>query len=361
MVDRLLAQYFGTFETTYRIIHRPTFWSQYTKFWDDHGAPNVKNGNMEALVLAVLACTICTSSEGEGQQHPTGSALRTKAITWIKACQFWLRRHSNRHRSLESLQVRCLLVLAHMTTCLKTKEIYQEVQALFAFMKAIGLHRDPDSLDSKYSPFEAEIRRRLWATTMELELQTSIDRGTSSSLYSLDYDCTPPRNINDVDLQPGDNLLSVSQSSNIYTDTSFLHLAAQTLPLRVKLCTVTNQISNQLNFHEILDHGQEIVHALSQIPQWSEPNACQTATLLDLELRQFLLILYSPEAWRKKLGPSVDYARFTSLEASIVLIDKHMELVRFQNYVLCCIRSDYYRAAFTLCNMAYHIDQRPGQ
>jgi hypothetical protein len=60
---------------------------------------------------------------------------------------------------------------------MKTKEFYQETQAHIAYMRAIGLHRDPDIFKGRCTTFESEIRRRLWATSLELELQASIDRG----------------------------------------------------------------------------------------------------------------------------------------------------------------------------------------
>ena len=75
------------------------------------------------------------------------------------------------------MQVRLLRLLALSTTCFKTKEYYQEVQAQLAFMVSSGMHRDAGILGSRCSIFEAEMRRRLWATAMELELQASIDKG----------------------------------------------------------------------------------------------------------------------------------------------------------------------------------------
>ena len=357
MVDRLVQQYFTTFETTYRILHAPLFWSSYSKFLDESSESSNEVG---AVILAVLACTICTSPE-QSQQHPTASTFRTRAITWIKACQFWLRRHSNRRRSLESLQVRCLLILAYMTTCLKTKEIYQEVQSHVAFMKASGMHRDPAILGSKCTTFEAEIRRRLWATTMEFEIQASIDRGTSSSLSSLEYDCAPPQNIDDSYLQPDNHSLPPSQPLSTYTDTSFLHLAMQSLPLRVTLCTLSNQIKNRLDFQEILHYEHEIMEALKQLPKWTDSRALQAATHLDLQLRQFILILHSTEAFRTQSKPSTKYSRFATVEASLTLIQKHMDLIESRNFALCCIRSDYYRAAITLCHIGYHYDSFSGQ
>lgn len=172
--DTLIRQYLDTFETTYRILHVPSFETAYENYWDPRRAADV---DLDALVLAVLACTICISNHDSPRYNHNGSTLHSKAVTWIKACEAWLKRHSNKHRTLASLQVRCLRLLALSASSHKMKEYYQEVQAHMAFMRSSGLHRDPCIIGPRCSVFVGEMRRRLWATSMELELQASIDKG----------------------------------------------------------------------------------------------------------------------------------------------------------------------------------------
>src|SRR5690348_14864986 len=58
-VDTLLEKYFTTFETTFRIIHIPTFQSAYKDYWEIERA---HDSDLDAIILAILACTICTST-----------------------------------------------------------------------------------------------------------------------------------------------------------------------------------------------------------------------------------------------------------------------------------------------------------
>lgn len=174
-VDKVVRTYLATFETTYRILHVPTFLSAYRKFWD---TPSPPNSDLDAIVLAILACTLCISTHESTRYDSTGSTFRSKAVIWVKACEAWLKQQSNKHRSLATLQVRCLRLLALSTTCYKTKEYYQEVVHHLNIMRSFGMHRDPKMLGTRCSVFEGEIRRRLWATSMELELQASIDKGS---------------------------------------------------------------------------------------------------------------------------------------------------------------------------------------
>jgi hypothetical protein len=182
-VDILLQKYFDTFETTLRIVHRPTFNAAYKTYWDVERATN---SELDAMILAILACTACTSTHTSPRYNHSGSTFHSKAVVWIRALDVWLKRQSNKRRSLATLQVRSLRLLALATTSLKVKEYYQEVQVHVAIMRSAGMHRDPSTFGTRCTLFEGEMRRRLWATTMELEVQASIDRGMANSVYHFD-------------------------------------------------------------------------------------------------------------------------------------------------------------------------------
>jgi hypothetical protein len=377
-VEKVVSTYFATFETTYRILHVPTFWSAYQTYWD---TPSSSDSDFDAIILAILACTLCISSHEATRYGTDGSTFRSKAITWLKACEAWLRRQSNKYRTLAVVQVRCLRLLALSTTCSKTKEYYQEVQQHLTLMSSYGMHRDPSILGERCSVFEGEMRRRLWATSMELELQASIDKGnnswvapfsvnirlislgTPSMLSSLDYDCAPPRNIMDFDMYADMNSLPESQPLSILSDASFLHCASQSISLRVRLCAMTNSLRPSATFHDILQDEENVQDALAQIPRWKESHAHLAWTLLDLQLRQFVVILHTQRALDGQLRekPESRYSMLTALEASATLIERHNALIDTNNFALCCIRLDYLRASLLICHIAYHASLASGK
>jgi hypothetical protein len=161
--DRLVQKYFSSFETTYRILHIPTFQEIYERYWDIE-RPDITD--MDAVLLSILACTICISTNESPQYSRNGSTLHTQAVLWIKACEAWLRRQSSKHGTLASLQVRCLRLLALSATLHKAKDYYHEVQAHMGIMISCGMHRDPVYFGDRCSTFEGEMRRRLWATSV---------------------------------------------------------------------------------------------------------------------------------------------------------------------------------------------------
>ena len=161
--DRLVRKYLHTFETTYRVVHVPSFQQAYERYWDLDDSDVT---DMDALVLAILACTICTSALESPRYDYSGSTLHKTAVRYIKACEAWLRRQSSKHRTLVSLQVRCLRLLALSTASYKAKDYFQEVRAHISLMISCGMHRDPVHLGDRCSVFDGEMRRRLWATSV---------------------------------------------------------------------------------------------------------------------------------------------------------------------------------------------------
>lgn len=64
----------------------------------------------------------------------------------------------------------------------------------------MGYHRDPDHFPG-ISPFESEIRRRVWATIILLDLAISLEMGLPRNATDTLMDTKPPRNLRDSDFE----------------------------------------------------------------------------------------------------------------------------------------------------------------
>lgn len=62
----------------------------------------------------------------------------------------------------------------------------------------MGYHRDPDHFPD-ISPFEAEIRRRIWTTILVMDLTLSLDIGLPRNVIDPQYDTKLPQNLHDSD------------------------------------------------------------------------------------------------------------------------------------------------------------------
>jgi hypothetical protein len=83
--------------------------------------------------------------------------------------------------------------------------------------QALGLHRE--SLFASLSPFQREMRRRLWWQICLLDLQSSSDRGSDPVLAFDSFDTKYPLNVNDDDLHPDNS--QEPQKRDEYTDITF--------------------------------------------------------------------------------------------------------------------------------------------
>jgi len=74
----------------------------------------------------------------------------------------------------------------------------------------ISLHRDGSLLG--LSPFDIEIRSRIWWCLLFLDGQTSEFCGAGLSIFP-PFDAKPPLNINETDLSPGTSVLPATYDS----------------------------------------------------------------------------------------------------------------------------------------------------
>lgn len=79
---------------------------------------------------------------------------------------------------------------------------------LIRLAQAVNLHRDGDG--SAFSPFVAEMRRRLWWALVVLDVRAVEDRGTESLITSESFNTRLPTNIDDADLGPDSTAAQLS-------------------------------------------------------------------------------------------------------------------------------------------------------
>ena len=179
VVEPLINLYLDTFEYVHHVLHMPSFCREYTAFWED--CTNRSSGSA-ATMLLMMACAHPVAHAGSTPLLANFQITHSAVVTWIEAAESWLNVQSQKHLTLTYLQVSCLLVLCKKLNEVKVKRHWTFVGTLLRFAISGGLHRDPSLLGNRISVFEAEMKRRIWASILDIELQTSIDRGLMSML-----------------------------------------------------------------------------------------------------------------------------------------------------------------------------------
>ena len=241
--DELVQCYLRTFESVHRILHLPSFMKEYLQFWDQPRTTATPFLMKLALVLSIG--TTFRSEQGKaGKDHDTRLTQ-----TWIFAAQWWLTGPTEKATfNLDGLQIFCLLLLARQMGP-PGPSPWLSAGSLLQIATAMGLHRDSTHFPS-LSPFQAEMRTRLWATVLELILQSSLESASPLSIPF--YDTKPPSNLNDADINPDLKQSPVSKPDNSHTDTSLQLLLHQSFSLRAEAIQLIHS-PNRIPYQQAID------------------------------------------------------------------------------------------------------------
>lgn len=300
--DRLIAAYFDTSETQYRILHTPTFLEQYNQYWQ--GNPQPEQFLPQMLSVLAVASRFDTKSRGLGHQErvegvhiPTACALVRSWLDSLKGKQLV---------EIATLQVEVLLLFAQRMIIQRPQDSWNHLGFVVRMAMSMGLHRDPSEFEPRMTPFQGEIRRRLWFTVLDMDLYMSLAANMPCLTRDGDYSCRPPRNVDDSELFPEMAELPPSRPLDQATDSQIQMYTIMTLPTRMKVAHMINRIDTIRDYQEVLDVGGKLDRFMEDInyifPRHASLSDAQKSRLwrdrvvLDMHVRRPLLALYRPFA-----------------------------------------------------------------
>ncbi|KAI9736767.1 MAG: hypothetical protein M1834_000971 [Cirrosporium novae-zelandiae] len=360
IADELIEIYLDKIELRRRLFHIPTFRREYCKFWEK--PQNVAPTFLAQLLLMMSTVLVHREYGLSGIMGKTHLA-REVAAKWIQATESWLKIQSLQNPFLQELDmnmiiIHCLLIISREANAIGKCQIWTSTGAVVKFAMSAGYHREP-LRNAKISQFRREMRRRIWATIVELDLQASIDRGMPPSIRVGDFDTRPPLNINDDEIDESTGELPIPEPLDNPTDSSYQILLLQSLCLRLRICTLINSINPQVSYENILILDEEIRKALKNIPTWSESNADDLKSrqmfllkpLLDLTLRQYFLVLHTPFA--SKEIARFSHSRRVCLETATSMLCQYTSILESGNIICDSLHNDAFRSGVTICRELY--------
>ncbi|KAI3338172.1 fungal-specific transcription factor domain-containing protein [Ustulina deusta] len=200
-IRHLASVYFRNVDMHLKILHRPTILSALQNLADYPETASDLSHARTALFFAIYYAAITSLSPVECA-HALGRAradLRSLFQAGIE--QALVRADYLNNTSLETLQA-----LTLYACCLRSHNGSRASWVLLGLpirlAQALNLHQDGDGTDSRFSPFEAELRRRLWWQLIVLDIRAAEDRGTDTVIARGSYDTRLPHNIDDVEFGP---------------------------------------------------------------------------------------------------------------------------------------------------------------
>ncbi|CAN9425947.1 unnamed protein product [Alternaria alternata] len=283
-VDAQVALYFQTWETSYRILHEPSFWKEYRIFWESD-QDKKSSVSFAVLLLLLVAISKCLAPKDDVFIGDT-TADRQAALELIDICDAWIGEQPRKRVTLSFFQLHCLSLLAKRVNCVRLKQDWIASGDLLRLSITSGMHRDPCLVGhGKISPFDEQMKKRLWVTVMELELQSSIESGFQSGLTGLYFDTPAPANLADEAFSPDTQHVPLGQPTEYFTSASYLAMTLKSLPLRVHLTQLLNTPSSVLRYTDVLHYDAQIRSALAILPVWNDDSALVPSTLLRLQLQ----------------------------------------------------------------------------
>lgn len=322
--DQLIDGYFRTFEGPYRVLHVLSFRKLYEEFW-----VSPATAKPSAMLTILLVCAIGVPFY-TGDDQPQ---LRLAAAKWIQAANEWLSApHVKSRLNMAGLQIQILTILARQVCCIDGDHVWISAGALLRTSMLLGLHRDPSHF-GKVSVFHSEMRRRLWATVLELTVQISLDVGMSPTITPDDYDTAPPSNVNDDQISDSNDVPLIEKPRDVFTDCSVQIAFTRTLPVRLEIVRQLNSLRFDLAYNDAIHLGAEVLQACRENTAFQKSALVAQKNITafkikfaDCMVRRFVLCLHRPYFARANKNPQYHYSRKVSLDASFSIYAPATEL-----------------------------------
>ncbi|UNI21336.1 hypothetical protein JDV02_007335 [Purpureocillium takamizusanense] len=229
---------------------------------------------------------------------------------WIILAQSWLTGQREKDTmNLEGLEIFALLLLAKQATRHATGPTWISAGSLMSAAMSMGLHHDPAKL-AGISPQDAETRKRLWAATLELTIQSHLDAATPVLISADDFDTPeplPPRQARgEGDLQGK---------------------LCKSLPLRLRVARLVNGIKGPsydeaiLLAKELRNESRGVVAYAERLSMPSSANVLDDGLpgFVDILFHRYIMMLLQPWMIKSRTDSRYHLARRMCTESALAI------------------------------------------
>ncbi|KAG9193739.1 hypothetical protein G6011_03774 [Alternaria panax] len=327
--DRLVSIYFKYFERTMRILHRPTFMRLYERLWHNESEIGSSSSIIAQLTSLMTRAYLLDDATNANEYEAHTPYLKETAISHVQA---WLDELGRKQRTeLSTLQVEILVLLSSSVG--RPERLWTSSGALVRSAMVMGLHLDPANMKS-ISLYQMEMRKRLWATVLEIDLQASMMGGMPLIAPELGSYNPVPTNLNDEDFDESSTKLPASRPRNDLTDSLYQVYLATSLPQRFKALSLVQRSTPNAN--EAIEIGRTVEKCLIFKPSVLSLHRSQLMPgdrgdllhriLLDLYLRRPLFCLYKPLLYNDQGNPEA------TKEVWLHCIDSSLAILAYQDF-----------------------------
>lgn len=261
--DVLVARYFNSYDPATHILHGPTFQAQYNKHWED---PSQTELVWIAMLFAMMRLAML-SYHREGDEPPEfrGKAMDMAGIFRNSVAQcLTLADYTKPHPYL----IESLVFHLHGDFS-QTREADVSVWVLTGVIARLamrmGYHRD-SKMFPNITPFQGEMRRRVWSFVRQADLLFSFQVGMPSMLRTADSDTDLPRNLYDDDFDEDCKELPPPRQLSEPTPISYLITKARLVYAFGRVNEHASSASSSQSYDKVMEIDADLRRARDMIP-----------------------------------------------------------------------------------------------
>ncbi|ORY11106.1 hypothetical protein BCR34DRAFT_565692 [Clohesyomyces aquaticus] len=265
VVDRLISRYFNLLDIAPGVVHSTQFLREYEEFWK---APD----NAPVMWVGLLFSMMCLSTQLQQMSLSPGDSARAQSLPAedavnlyrTKTIQCLLLGHYTKggRYTLETL------ILYFLTECFNLKDmeigIWVLVGTIVQIAMHMGYHRDAKHFPN-ISPFAGEMRRRVWAMIVQLDIGVSTQLGLPRMVKERQTDTAEPRNLHDSDFDESVVDLPRSRPETEVTPTLYVLAKLRLLSVGAKVADVATEPRTH-SYADILELDRKVQEAQAGIP-----------------------------------------------------------------------------------------------
>ncbi|CAH0045227.1 unnamed protein product [Clonostachys solani] len=318
----LISHYADYIQPMYRVLHMPSFSQDYQGFRNEPESASTAFIMQLALVLAIGS----TFYSSDDRFH-----IRERAQVWILSVQSWIMGPGSKStNTLPGLQIYILLLLSKQTTCNSGGLTWVSTGSLLTMALSMGLHHEPARFAS-LTPFQREMRKRLWIATLELCVQHHVDSSIPIPLCESDTVVPEILNVDDESIHTDSEHEPTPKES--FTDASIQIQLTSSLALRLKIARMLNGVEQNYSFGQILELGAQLRNSCRQLsdffspgsrvmPGASEKNAAHFHhKFLNTLLRRYIILLHQRYMIESLDDPAFYIARKICVDAAQAIVE----------------------------------------
>ncbi|KAJ6129593.1 hypothetical protein N7512_002373 [Penicillium capsulatum] len=373
ITDLLVARYFNSYDPATHILHGPTFQAQYNRHWED---PSKTEVVWIAMLFAMMRLAMLSfyrerdePPEFRGKAMDMAASFRN-SVSQCLALADYTKSHPH---LIEAMVFHLHGDYSQNRDADVSNWVLTGVIARLAMR--MGYHRD-SKMFPNITPFQGEIRRRIWSFVRQVDILFSSQVGMPSMLRSAESDTDLPRNLYDDDFDENCKELPQPRQLSEPTPISYLITKARLVFIFGRVNEEALSISST-PYEKVMELDADLRHAQKLVPDHLQIRPMEDCQLdpVNLIMARFTvntvyhkaqIVLHRPYLVRARENPRFTYSRRTCIESALQMLEfqsildseaRHGRLRGRSHVVSPLNTADFLLAASLVCLDLYHTYQ----